>query len=91
MSDLAALQSRVRVMADDSRASAQRNRERAPEFAAFVADLRRVFGDGCRVAWVQWPDGSEQGKRQPGPGVVPYIPPKKSRGGIDKTETAGRK
>jgi len=32
---------------------AQANRERYPEIAAFVDDLRRVFGDGVRVLSVE--------------------------------------
>ncbi len=63
MTDLAALQSRVLALANTGKSRAQRNRERAPEFAAFVDDYRRVFGPGVRVVYVEWPDGTCEGKR----------------------------
>ncbi len=61
--DLAALQSRVAALANAGKSRAQRNRERAPEFAAWVDDYRRVFGPGVRVTFIQWPDGTCEGKR----------------------------
>ena len=63
MTDLSALTDRIQALAGTQRAALERNRARAPEFAAFVDEYRRVFGPGVRVAWVRWPDGSEQGTR----------------------------
>lgn len=57
------LQARVRVLADKHKTRLAANRQRFPEFAEFVADFRGVFGDGVRVRWVKFPDGTEEGKR----------------------------
>lgn len=62
MTDLSVLQSRVARLAQRSRTDAERNREKAPEFARFVDDFKSVFGDAVRVRWVRWADGSEQGQ-----------------------------
>lgn len=48
------------------------NRAAYPEFAEFVDHLRLRFG-GCRIRWMQLPDGTERGKRG-GPGVIASIP-----------------
>jgi hypothetical protein len=47
------LAERAKAIADKARtdreAAAKANRERYPEFADYVDELRRVFGPGCRV------------------------------------------
>lgn len=49
-------------MTPEQQDDARRNREAAPEFAEFVDAMRAKFGN-CRVRYVKWPDGREQGKR----------------------------
>lgn len=61
--DLDGLRARVQTMEDASRARAALNRAHSPEFAEFVATVRRR-APGARVTWVRWPDGTEEGKRQ---------------------------
>jgi len=41
--------------------AARRTQAEAPELYAFAQALRRRFGPGTRVRWVQYPDGSEWG------------------------------
>lgn len=76
---LASLQSRIATLADQARTTKEarvaQNRARCPEFAAFVDDFRRVFGD-VRVRYVRWPDGIEQGTSTAGRGVSPALAPR---------------
>ncbi len=60
--DLAALQSRISALANTGKSRSQRNRERAPEFAAWV-DEHRKHAPNLRVTFIQWPDGTCEGKR----------------------------
>ena len=48
-------------------------RAAAPDLAAFVDEVRRVFGEGVRVQYLRLPDGRELGKKSDGIAVTPEI------------------
>lgn len=59
--------------------AANRLREAGPEFYAFAQEFRRTFGEGTRVRYIRWEDGTEW--REPCDAgltaVQPYVPPPK--------------
>ena len=59
--------------------NAKTNREKAPEFAAFVDRLREKFGPGVKVRWVRFADGTELGHRTPQGPPISMRPPNSNR------------
>ena len=73
MTDLTPIRRRLELRAHEARRRRQAMVVANPDFARFVDSLRAVFGPDCRVRWIKWPDGTEEGRRFPGVAVRPSL------------------